>query len=87
MYDPKTVVDLPAPPHLEACPFCGSALAVVWRKSNPRASCKTPDCWGGKGIAIALDDPQQVAAWNCRKTPNVKLSSGLAPQQPERGGA
>lgn len=60
----------PLPPHLEACPFCGSALAVVWRRSNPRASCKTPDCWSGKGIAIALDDPQQVAAWNCRKPPN-----------------
>ena len=71
MNDPKIAGDLLAPPRLEACPFCGEVPDVVWRKSNPRASCKTLDCWSGKGISIALDDPQQVAAWNCRKTPNV----------------
>ena len=62
----ESATGLPVPPHLEACPFCGSPPKVVWRKSNPRASCKTPDCWGGKGPAIALDDMDQVAAWNCR---------------------
>ena len=53
-------------PSLLPCPFCGEKPAVVWRKNNPRAGCKTDGCWGAKLPAIALDVPEQVSAWNLR---------------------
>ena len=53
-------------PHLEPCPWCGCALYAVWRRANPRASCKTEGCFGRKMAVVNLDDPSDVAAWNCR---------------------
>ena len=53
-------------PHLESCPWCGCALYAVWRRANPRASCKTEGCFGRKMAVVNLDDPSDVAAWNCR---------------------
>ena len=53
-------------PRLEPCPFCGKPLAVRWRKINPKASCRTPECWGGKLPVLQLDIPEYVAAWNTR---------------------
>lgn len=54
------------PPRLEPCPWCGNPLEITWRKNNPRASCKTDGCFGFMRVAFALDDPQQVEAWNRR---------------------
>lgn len=54
------------PPALEPCPFCGVAPTVRWSKNNPRASCKTPECWGGKLPVLLLDVPEFVEAWNTR---------------------
>lgn len=56
---------------LEPCPFCGSALTPSLRGSkgifiNPRANCKTVDCWGARLPVLSLDVPQDVAAWNKR---------------------
>ena len=58
--------DIGAPPELKPCPFCGNTLAIRWRKINPKASCKTPGCWGGKLPILQLDIPDFVAAWNTR---------------------
>ena len=62
-----TDTNAPSPcPHLESCPWCGCALYVVWRRANPRASCKTEGCFGRKMTVVNLDDPSDVAAWNRR---------------------
>jgi len=58
--------DIGAPPELMPCPFCGNTLAIRWRKINPKASCQTPGCWGGKLPILQLDIPDFVAAWNTR---------------------
>lgn len=58
--------NLPPPPHLENCPFCGKPPVITWRRSNPRAGCKTDDCWGSKLPGIALDIPDEIDAWNTR---------------------
>lgn len=58
--------NLPAPPDLENCPFCGSPPTVIWRPKNPRAGCKTVDCWGSKLPCIALDIQEHIDAWNTR---------------------
>lgn len=62
--------DLGAPPSLEPCPFCGQPLTVRWRRSNPKASCQTAECWGGKLPVLPLDVPCFVAAWNKRPSAN-----------------
>lgn len=58
---------------LKGCPYCGHPLtgtihgANDWAP-NPKAQCKTPDCWGGKQPALPLDVPEFVAAYNTRCT-------------------
>jgi len=54
------------PPELKSCPFCGKPLTVRWSKMNPKASCRTPECWGGKLPILPLDVPEFVEAWNTR---------------------
>ncbi len=56
---------------LEPCPFCGNALTPTLRGRNsvvinPRANCKTVDCWGARLPVLSLDVPQDVEAWNKR---------------------
>ncbi len=64
---PMSNADSPIkPPALKPCPFCGQPLSVRWRKINPKASCETPECWGGKLPVLPLDVPEFVAAWNTR---------------------
>jgi len=48
------------------CPFCGQALHVVDRKSNPYACCKTEGCKGKQLPLLNIDQPDDVAAWNRR---------------------
>ena len=67
-------------PHLESCPWCGCALYAVWRRANPRASCKTEGCFGRKMAVVNLDDPRDVAAWNCRSpSPASQPAAPIAP--------
>jgi hypothetical protein len=61
-----SAIQLGPPPSLSDCPFCGNPPAVTWRRSNPKAGCATPACWGSKLPVICLDDAEQVAAWNMR---------------------
>jgi hypothetical protein len=57
---------------LKACPFCGVPLTVR-HSVNPSARCDTPGCWmNARMIAVPLDEPRQVAAWNAR-TPDPGL--------------
>ncbi len=51
---------------LAECPFCGVPLTIR-RSVNPSARCDTDGCWMcERMIAIPLDDPRHVAAWNTR---------------------
>ena len=72
-------------PHLESCPWCGCALYAVWRRANPRASCKTEGCFGRKMAVVNLDDPSDVAAWNRRAlapaSQPVATPAGMEPYQ------
>lgn len=51
---------------LNPCPFCGASL-VIRHKVNPLAECLTDGCWlNARQLAIAVDEPAHVAAWNRR---------------------
>lgn len=67
--------DLGPPPLLQPCPFCGKALTLTWRKTNPKARCSTQDCWGGKLPVLPLDHPESVASWNSRPNANSSRSA------------
>ena len=69
-------------PHLEPCPYCGEPLTTVWRKINPRASCKTEGCFGRKMAVVNIDDAEDIEAWNRRAQPApITSESGKAPAQ------
>lgn len=56
---------------LKPCPFCGQHLVASIRgasekATNPKASCKTEDCYGARLPVLCLDIPEDVEAWNRR---------------------
>lgn len=56
---------------LPPCPFCGNQLTANIRGGgdnapNPKASCKTADCYGGRLPVLCLDIPEDVEAWGQR---------------------
>jgi len=54
---------------LSACPFCGKSL-LIRAGVNAYGRCESWGCWmNGRNIAVPLDDPAQVIAWNTRITP------------------
>ncbi len=59
---------------LMPCPFCGVHLTASVRGNgdkapNPKASCKTDGCYGGRMPVLCLDIPEDVEAWNRRAGP------------------
>lgn len=51
---------------LKSCPFCQKPLTVR-AGVNAYGRCDTPSCWmEARKIALPLDDPEQVRAWNRR---------------------
>jgi hypothetical protein len=54
---------------LKPCPFCGEPL-TVGGGCNPYGRCDTENCWmSARRIALPIDDPRQVEAWNTRASP------------------
>lgn len=66
---PSTTAQCGAGEALLPCPFCGKPLFVSSRPINPKAYCRTEDCYGKKMPCVNLDVPSDVAAWNARSTP------------------
>lgn len=55
------------------CPFCGQPLAYTSGKLNISGRCDTKDCWlHERKIAIPIDDPRQVSAFNTRAPSGVE---------------
>lgn len=65
---------------LRPCPFCGKALYVKARRSNPYARCNTEGCKATQLPLLNLDQPDDVAAWNQRAVP-CKVCSTPATQE------
>lgn len=53
-------------PFLEPCPFCGNDLEANWKRKNPSACCRTPDCFGASMPVVILDYPESINRWNAR---------------------
>ncbi|MFP3637888.1 hypothetical protein [Paraburkholderia sp. SIMBA_054] len=68
-------------PYLKPCPFCGHALAVKARKSNPYARCATEGCKGKQLPLLNLDMPEDVAAWNRRADEACPVVNGAEPEK------
>ncbi len=56
---------------LKKCPFCGQQLTATIRgpgerAPNPKASCKTENCYGARLPVLCLDIPEDVVAFNTR---------------------
>lgn len=67
----------PGEGELLPCPFCGNALDVRRRKSNPYARCATEGCKGKQLPLLNLDLPDDIAAWNRRAVHPSTSAQGL----------
>ena len=67
--------ELGLPPMLLPCPFCGEPPCIVWRRSNPRAGCKTEGCLGVRLPVLSLDSIDDVTAWNRRSNASASLGT------------
>lgn len=67
---PKPAFQIPAKTAtgtvLAPCPFCSRSLRIRGGV-NSYGQCMTTDCWmEARRIAVPLQDPEQVRAWNSR---------------------
>lgn len=69
---------------LKGCPFCGKPLSVSLRGQgehvpNPKARCKTENCFGTRLPVLSLDVPEDVHAWQQRAQPCASGVESLPP--------